>query len=243
MAPNLRVAGPFGPETGAIEPRAELHDHADAFQVSPFSEAVVGVVHPVESVSVGIATALRSAGFTVQQPDVLRRWALDAGDRLLVHPRVRPEDSDTIRQLMRARPSLAIVALIDRETAGAYRQAFRAGCVGVVPWTRPIGEIVRVIAAGLVGCAMMPREIAASLASVGPNGPPDTISLSSLESTALRMLASGARTTDIARECAYSEREVFRILGDLYGRIGVSNRAQAIAAAARWGLLDDCDAP
>ena len=37
----------------------------------------------------------------------------------------------------------------------------------------------------------------------------------------------------------YSEREMFRVLNELYATLGVDNRTQAIIWATRHGILDD----
>lgn len=53
----------------------------------------------------------------------------------------------------------------------------------------------------------------------------------------LAALASGSTVARLANETGYSERVMFRRLADLYGRLGVSGRAEAIVAAERLGLL------
>ena len=58
------------------------------------------------------------------------------------------------------------------------------------------------------------------------------------ESGWLRQLAGGVPVRDIADSIGYSEREMFRMLHDLYMRIGVRDRTDAIIWATRHGLLD-----
>ena len=57
------------------------------------------------------------------------------------------------------------------------------------------------------------------------------------ERSVLEQLASGAATPEIAGRLGIDEREVESNLTMLFARMGVRTRAEAIAAAARRGLL------
>jgi len=43
----------------------------------------------------------------------------------------------------------------------------------------------------------------------------------------------------LAEQVGYSEREMFRLLGELYRRLGAANRSEALDKAARLGVFDD----
>jgi len=58
-----------------------------------------------------------------------------------------------------------------------------------------------------------------------------------LERTVLECLANGAALREIAGRVGIDEREVESSLTMLFARMGVRTRAEAIAAAARRGLL------
>ncbi len=60
---------------------------------------------------------------------------------------------------------------------------------------------------------------------------PDPSPLTDQEADWLGQLASGIRTLDIARESGYSERSLYRALADLYKRLGVRNRQEALTLA------------
>jgi len=53
----------------------------------------------------------------------------------------------------------------------------------------------------------------------------------------LEQLASGAATTDIARQLGVNDREIESSLQMLFARMGVTTPTEAVAAAARRGLL------
>jgi len=53
----------------------------------------------------------------------------------------------------------------------------------------------------------------------------------------LEQLASGVATSELARQLGVNDREIESSLAILFARMGVASRAEAIAAAARRGLL------
>ena len=57
------------------------------------------------------------------------------------------------------------------------------------------------------------------------------------ELMALRLLADGCDTREIARQLCYSERTVKSIIGTVTERLGVRNRTHAVAHAIRHGLI------
>jgi DNA-binding NarL/FixJ family response regulator len=61
--------------------------------------------------------------------------------------------------------------------------------------------------------------------------------LSETERAWLRRLAAGGTVAGLARDCAYSEREMYRRLSDLYTRLGGRTRTEALLLAERHGLL------
>ena len=61
--------------------------------------------------------------------------------------------------------------------------------------------------------------------------------LTAREMAVLQLLAEGMDTTDIASELRYSERTVKAIIQDVIHRLGVRNRAQAVAYAVRGGVI------
>lgn len=54
----------------------------------------------------------------------------------------------------------------------------------------------------------------------------------------LRHLKTGMTIAKLAEIVGYSERSLYRLLHDMYGRMQVSNRTEAIAKAARLGIID-----
>jgi len=67
--------------------------------------------------------------------------------------------------------------------------------------------------------------------ALGPHG------LNDREVEAIRLLASGMGIREIGLELSYSERTVKNILYALTTRLGLRNRTQAVAYAARMGAI------
>jgi DNA-binding NarL/FixJ family response regulator len=61
--------------------------------------------------------------------------------------------------------------------------------------------------------------------------------LNSRERTALRLVASGLATREVAEEMAYSERTIKNVLREVTVKLGARTRSQAIAQAVRAGLI------
>jgi len=53
----------------------------------------------------------------------------------------------------------------------------------------------------------------------------------------LEQLAGGVAMSELARQLGVNDREIESSLATLFARMGVASRAEAIAAAARRGLL------
>jgi DNA-binding NarL/FixJ family response regulator len=98
-----------------------------------------------------------------------------------------------------------------------------------------LSRIVGVVRAAADGHTLMPRDIARTLCRPR-NGPPPQ--LSPREREWLLRLADSWTVGGLARRAGYSEREMYRLLADVYARLGASNRTEALLFADRWGLLE-----
>ena len=65
----------------------------------------------------------------------------------------------------------------------------------------------------------------------------DNSGMTDHELQVLRMIAAGATNKDIAEKLYWSEVTVKRKVQDILEKMGVANRAQAVAEAAKRGLL------
>jgi DNA-binding NarL/FixJ family response regulator len=128
-------------------------------------------------------------------------------------------------------PVLIFSAFDDRETV---LKAMRAGASGYVPKTaRPatIAAAVRLVGSGQI--YVPPVVIGEALArqARGAQQP-----LTVRERDVARFVARGLANKEIARELGIAENTVKTHLQSIYSHLGVSSRAQAVAAIAHHGL-------
>jgi DNA-binding NarL/FixJ family response regulator len=134
-------------------------------------------------------------------------------------------------------PELILVALLVEPSPDTYAEALRNGAVAAVAWEAVPEGIVKVLTAALESDTLIPTAVAQALAAKLPAfEDPDWITHEEL--AWLRTLARGSTVHDLAKNVGYSDRALYRLLHALYGRMGVSNRTEAILQASRRHLLD-----
>lgn len=129
-----------------------------------------------------------------------------------------------------------LVHIVDDATPEVCGEALRVGATGVIALDAELGQVIGVVRAAAGGQTLLPRQVARSLcrSQVGP-----VPQLLGRERDWLRHLADCGTVAGLARSVGYSEREMYRLLGGVYARLGASNRTEALLLAERWGLLED----
>lgn len=138
------------------------------------------------------------------------------------------------------------VLVVSRLDDGQLVNVVEVGVVGVVRRAEATSDrLVSVISAADSGDGTLPPDLLGRLLDqVGrlqrhvlePRGL-TFAGLAPREVEALRLVAEGHDTVEIARRMSYSERTVKKVLQDLMTRLQVRNRAQAVAYAMRHGLI------
>jgi len=132
-------------------------------------------------------------------------------------------------------PDSVVIAVLPTLTLDDYIRALVAGASGVVYIDTPTSTMADAILAALEGEVLLPRQAAQSMAALARRERPST-ELDDLETMLLSAVATGRTIVGLAEELHYSERTVRRHLQSLYIKIGVENRAEAIAYATRQGV-------
>jgi DNA-binding NarL/FixJ family response regulator len=154
---------------------------------------------------------------------------------VIVTPLRRGDTCATVDRLVEeGRTVVALVDPFDRdEIAHALHHGAAPG-----DWDAEAEAILAVAAAAADRNVLVSMEAAARLVPethvhrAGPVVTPE-------EARWLRDLAKGVTVARLADEVGYSERAMFRRLADLYARLGVTGRAEAMVAAERHGLLTE----
>lgn len=154
-------------------------------------------------------------------------------DALLVT--VEPATSDV--DLEPPRGVGCVVALVQDTSVETHLEALRCGARSAVAWSAAPELIAQVVEASIVGYALLPAEVMAALVRRIPGAAP--LGVTDEERYWLGVLAEGSTVGQLATEAGCSERGMHRRLHDLYARMRVTKRSEAIVLAARMGLLDD----
>ena len=196
----------------------------------------VAIVDVVPSYRLGLSAAFAEARFAIEEPVSLDEWIRLPGPRVLVVTVEVLGDCDVIRRCTGVNPDLSVLALLRDPTAEMYIRALQAGAAGAAPWTASPEAIIAVVEAARHQHVLLPQEVvqeitasallSAELRAIGPS-----------DVEWLQMMAQGKTVAELARAVGYSEREMFRLLRQLYDRMGVRNRTEALLKAARCGLL------
>jgi two-component system, NarL family, response regulator DesR len=201
---------------------------------------VVALAGLVPVYEFGLRQGLAAAGVdtvVVSRNSELVAFAGAGGGPLAV---VLPVDhSDGVIAALAGRDlDVGVVVVVPDRAPDRYPEVLRAGATAAVPVDAPIEEVVDVVTAALRGRSLLPAAVARELAVVAGRGRAATPHLSAREVGWLRLLAESVTVAGLARSAGYSEREMYRLLSELYRRMGVTNRIEALLTAERWGLLD-----
>jgi DNA-binding NarL/FixJ family response regulator len=203
----------------------------------------------------GLLAALAEADLVGEEPADVVAWAARAATGDPGAPPAGPpvgvlltigclEWKALLVRLRGQAPEAVVVALLPDPTPGAYRETLCAGATSAIDHHAPLDRIIVVLQAALAGDARLPAPVAQAIAAGrGAQGAAGGSCVSPTEVGWLRLLAQGTHVVDLAREAGYSERAMYRLLGQLFERMSVANRHEAILRADRWGLLEPASAP
>jgi DNA-binding NarL/FixJ family response regulator len=137
-------------------------------------------------------------------------------------------------RLLEAHTGARILILTAYDTEERVLGAVRGGAAGYLLKGAPSEEIaraVRVVHGG--GTYLEPRVAGQVVARLHGR----RAGLSGRETQVLRLIADGLSTKQIARELSITERTVKFHVSSILNKLGADTRAQAVALAARRGLL------
>ena len=152
-----------------------------------------------------------------------------------------PNGIEITQRLKRERPEIKIIVLSTYDDDEFLLGALRAGAEGyllksasaqvLASAVRQVGQGERLLSPTLVTKVMREFQI------LSKDKTRDNSGMTDHELQVLRMIAAGATNKDIAEKLYWSEVTVKRKVQDILEKMGVANRAQAVAEAAKRGLL------
>jgi DNA-binding NarL/FixJ family response regulator len=143
------------------------------------------------------------------------------------------------RQLLADQPQVRVVVLSSFSDRARVRDAIAAGAIGFVLKDCTTEELLSAVRAAARGHAPLdPRVAGALLPETAADAPADQ--LSDRERQVLRLVGQGLANKQVARSLGIAERTVKVHLGNVFRRIGVTDRTSA-ALWARDHLPPDVD--
>jgi DNA-binding NarL/FixJ family response regulator len=147
---------------------------------------------------------------------------------------------DAIARLRELRHPARVLILTTYDTDRDVVAAIDAGATGYLLKDAPRDELIRAVRAAHAGQSVLAPSVASTLiglvGAVGTTGP-DALSPRELE--VLRLVAEGATNQVAARRLLISETTIKTHLLHIYAKLGVRDRAAAVATAYQRGLLGD----
>ena len=132
-----------------------------------------------------------------------------------------------------------IVLLTGYEDSTAAYRALAEGAAGYVSKTSDNMELCESIVKVARGETVIAPQFSAGIATeIQLRETTDRPALTDREGEVLRQLAEGRTAARIGEELHLSEATIKTHLHNLYDKLGVSDRAAAVATAMRWGLLE-----
>jgi len=151
----------------------------------------------------------------------------------------------TAAQLLAEHPDVKVLAWTVSESSDDLLRMMQAGCSGYV--LKDVGptELQRAVLAAVRSESPVPRKmIPAVLRRVAAQAPPvqpSTVALTSREMQILRGLARGWSTKRISREVGLRIPTVETHLSNLYRKLNVGNRGEAVSVGLRLNLISLAD--
>ncbi len=179
--------------------------------------------------------------------------ATSGEEALMLIPRLKPDvvlmdvdmsdldGAEVSRKLLIDMPSLTIIAWTVSDTGDDLLRMIQAGCVGYV--LKEVGpeELRRAILAGIRREGPFPRrmlpEVLQRAAAQTTRSVSMDVALTERETQVLKWLAKGVPTKRIAAELGISRSSVDTHLRNVFRKLRVNNRGEAVNMGLRLGLL------
>lgn len=157
-------------------------------------------------------------------------------DVVLMDLRMPGTDGVTaIRRLAETAPHVRVLVLTTYDTDAEVLPAIEAGATGYLLKDAPRDELLRAVSAAARGEAVLAPSVATRL--LGRVRTPDGEPVTDRELEVLALVAQGATNREAARRLFISEATIKTHLLHVYAKLGVNDRAAAVAAAYDRGLL------
>jgi len=138
-------------------------------------------------------------------------------------------------------PDLKVIILTNYDDEQLLLEAFRVGAYGYLLKNVSREDLLDALRSVHQGKRLLSPDLMDSVLNqfveLGQKQVLDRVGLSSRDIDLLELVAEGATNKEIAERLYWSETTVKRKLSDVFQKLDVSDRAQAVAVAMRLGLI------
>lgn len=147
---------------------------------------------------------------------------------------------EATRRILDADPAVGILILTMSEDDESLFAAMRAGARGYFPKDADSNELLRAIRAAAVGEAIfgvsIARRMMAFFAAGAPSAAAPFPELTAREHEVLELIAAGRSNREIAQRLGITSKTVRNHVANVFNKIRVADRSQAIVRAREAGL-------
>jgi DNA-binding NarL/FixJ family response regulator len=162
-----------------------------------------------------------------------------------LHPRVVLMDIrlpgmngiEVTRQLTRDHPDVRVLMVSAYDEDEYVRGALEAGAAGYLRKTAPGRELIEAIRAVASGMTVLQSDLPARLLAWSHRTDGGPVALTDRELAVLNLLAAGLHNKAVAARLGISPRTVERHCDNIYAKLGVSSRTEAVVRAISSKLL------
>jgi DNA-binding NarL/FixJ family response regulator len=197
----------------------------------------MAVVDPLPMFQRGIMVTLGEARFDPEAAVDLLGWAQREPPRVVLLSLLSSSDWVLLAELRKVAQGLLTIAVLTDASTTAYVRAVMSGAAAVLPRNASVEMVRQVVDAVVAGQTLLPVEVVQALADHRNLPAEQGAAPSAREVEWLRALATGVTVANMAARFGYSERAMFRLLRDLYERMQVGSRTEALMKAQEQGWL------
>ena len=144
---------------------------------------------------------------------------------------------EVTRRLTRDHPEVRVLMVSAYDEDEYVRGALEAGAAGYLSKTAPGKELVQAVRAVAGGTSVLQSGLTARLMGSSRQREPDVADLTEREVAVLGLLAEGLHNREVAARLGISSRTVDRHCDNIYAKLGVGSRTEAVVRAISSRLL------
>jgi len=144
---------------------------------------------------------------------------------------------EVARQLTRDHPEVRVLMVSAYDEDEYVRGALEAGAAGYLRKTAPGKELVQAVRSVAGGASVLQSGLAARLLISTRQPEQGATDLTERELAVLRLVAAGMHNREVAAELGISTRTVDRHCDNIYAKLDVGSRTEAVVRAISTKLL------